>query len=449
MRLKQFFRPLYSIFGIGGGTTFMPFPGYPNAKPPVNSTRSYSGQEITPSTAMTLSAVWACTFRYANTISTLPLKVMQNVGETSAKPATKHSLYTVLHDRPNASMSASAFWQAFISSMMTWGVGYARKHLLGGRVVALDPLRPEYMTPYLAESGFVRYRYTPSGATPEDFSAEEIFVVIERTLDGYTPMSRIEYARNSMGLALGAEKASGLAYRNGLRVSGFLTIANWLNSKKREEYRQAVQEFMGVGSGADTDRQGGVMLLENATKFEPASLKPQDIELLASRQFSVEDVCRWYDIPPILIGHAAAGQTMWGSGVEQLILGWQKLGLAPILRRIEQEVWRQLFTPSDRTRYFAEFTLDALMRGDSQARAAFYSTMAQNGVYTRNEIRARENLPPMEGGDELTVQSNLVLLGKLGEEPEPAPEPPTDEAPDDEDENEDTEETGDKDEDEA
>ena len=248
-----------------------------------------------------------------------------------------------------------------------------------------------------------------------DVAADEVFVVLDRSMDGYTALSRIQYGANSMALAVGADRAANLSYKNGLRASGILTIAQWLKPAQREAYKTIVNDFVGTGLGDASDKQFGVMVAENATKFEPLSLKPMDVELLASRRYSVEDLCRWYDVPPILVGHAAEGQTMWGSGIEQIVLGWIMLGLQPICKTIESEISRQLIPIDDvSTGVYAEFNLDALMRGDSAARAAHYSTMSQNGIYTRNEIRARENLPPKPGGDELTVQSNLVPISQLG-----------------------------------
>lgn len=415
-RLKTFFNPIFSFLPFNSGrSTFKLWPGGAQAQGPVNMSRSYGEINITPEIALQLSAVWACVWRYANTISTLPFHVLRSTDGVSAKMAREHPLYVVLHDQPNSQMSAVKFWQSMVASMMMWGVCYARKNKIGTRVVSLTPLRPEYMTAYMNADGEMRYRYWPGQPEDnEDFSADELFVIIDRSMDGYTGLSRIQYAANSLGMAIAGDRAASLTWKNGLRLSGILTIAQWLKPEQRAAYKRIVNEFVGTGTGTSADKQFGVMVAENATKFEPISMNPHDVELLSSRKFSIEDVCRWYDTPPVLIGHSAEGQTMWGTGVEQIILGWLKMGLAPVLRTIESEVWRQLISPQDRgLGYYAEFNLDALLRGDSAARAAFYSQMSQNGIYTRNEIRSKENLPPMDGGDRLTVQSAMVPLDRL------------------------------------
>lgn len=114
---------------------------------------------------------------------------------------------------------------------------------------------------------------------------------------------------------------------------------------------------------------------------------------------------------------------MWGSGVEQIMLGWLTLGLRPYLTRIEQAIKKRLLTPADRLRFYAEFNVEGLLRADSVGRAALQASNAQNGIRNRNELRAMENLPPVPGGDVLTVQSNLLPLDMLGKAPPRAVQP--------------------------
>lgn len=424
---KSFFQPIFSWIPFDAARrVFRLWPGGSQAAGPVNSSRSYGGIIITPQLALEIGAVWACVWRYANTVMSLPLCLYRSADGVGSEQQRDHPMWRVLHSVANQDMSSAKFWQAMVASMMTWGVCYARKLTIGGRIVGLRPLRPEHMTMYLDESGRLRYRYSPGGVSApmltEDFAADQIFVVVDRSIDGYTPMSRIQYAANTLGLSMAGDRAANLQYKNGLRASGILTIAQWLKPDQRAAYRQIVNDFTGTGTGNDSDKQFGVMVAENATKFEPLSLKPVDVELLSSRKYSFEEICSWYDVPPILVHHASQGQTMWGSGVEQIVLGWLKLGLGPVLKTIEQEIFRQLLTPEEQsTGFYAAFGLEELLRGDSAARASFLSTMTQNGVYTRNEARRMENLPKVvdENADKLTVQSNMTPLDKLGETPAP------------------------------
>ena len=115
----------------------------------------------------------------------------------------------------------------------------------------------------------------------------------------------------------------------------------------------------------------------------------------------------------VLVGSTAT--TTWGSGIQQIVEGFHKFTIGPLCKQLEQALSRRLVGVTDMDTTI-EFKLDGFLRTTPEARASFYSTMAQNGAMTRNEIRRLENLPPVEGGDALTAQSNLVPIEKLGEQ---------------------------------
>jgi HK97 family phage portal protein len=407
------------LFDFSAGTIQRGF--YPGAvggqaAPPINVVGSQSGQDISPGSMLAVSAAWACTWLIADTISTLPFILNQRDGHNSyGAPAFENPLYTVLGQRPNTYMPSAEFWQYLVASELLWGSGYAEKTLNGkSDVISLQPLLSQWMTPYKLPSGELRYRYQPGFASEplEDYSQAQIFHIKDRTLDGITGLSRIQYGRNSMGIAQAAEKATGDTFRNGMRIGGLITNTKTLNPEQRKEIKASLVEFRTGGPQA-----AGFMVGEAGMGFEPISMSPQDAQLLASRQFSVEDVCRWFGVPPVLIGHGAPGVTTWGTGVEQLLIGFVSLTLRPYVRKLEQSVQFSLLKPSDRTTVYLTIDTDDLMGADSTARAALYSTYAQNGIMSRNEIRAKEDLAPKAGGDALTVQSNLVPIEKLGQAP--------------------------------
>jgi HK97 family phage portal protein len=410
-RKSSIFGSMFSWFPsiTFGRPTFWPAAG--ESKAPVNAVNSNSGQIVTPASALTISAVWACTWLIARTIATLPLDLKAKQSNGAGKLALDSDLYEVLRYQPNELMTATDFWQMQLASLLIWGGGYSHKiRRPNGDVIALDPMRPEFTTVYKTQAGKVRYRYDDP-LNPRDYAADEVFHLKDRTLDGLTGASVIEYGRHSMGLAQAAENSASKTFKKGLNASGFLKVDKFLTKPQREEFRASIEEFTGEG-----DKAGGTMVLEGpASDYKQIALKPLDAELLSSRQFSVEDVCRWFNTPPIMIGHASAGQTMWGSGVEQIFSGWTRLCIRPYLTVISQAIRQQLLTPAQRATLYAEFDLDELMAADSAARASLYSTLVQNAIATRNECRDKEGLPPMEGGDILTVQSNLIPLEQLGQ----------------------------------
>ena len=419
------------MFDYGGGAItggFYPIATGGMARPPINAARANTGKILTPQTTLSIAAAWACIWLIADTISTLPFILNRKSAAGFGAPATNEPLYSVLHDAPNSEMSSCEFWQVMIASDMLWGNGYALKTVnVNGDIIALDPLRPEYVVPYrMATTGAIRYKYySPLETT--DYSADQIFHLKDRTVDGLVGLSRIEYARNSLGIAWAADEATSDTFRNGLRSGGFVKSEKYLKAEQRQQLSESLSAF-----ATGNSRAGGMMVLEGGLDFAALTMNPQDVQLLASRQFAVEDICRWFGVPPVLIGHAAAGVTAWGTGIEQLMLGWLSLNLRPYIRRIEQTALRSLIAPAARLTQYLTIDTDDLMGADSAARAALYSTLSQNGIMTRNEIRAREDLQAMPGGDVLTVQSNLIPIDKLGQQPAtptPPQPPPKDNAP--------------------
>lgn len=410
---RQIFGSMFSWFAStsfrAGLRTFWPAAG--QAKPPVNAAESESGQIVAPDTALTLSAFWGCVWLIARTLATLPLDLKRYAKNGKGELLIDDPLYEVLRWKPNSKMTATNFWTFLWANMLVWGTGYAEKKYAAGKVIALEPILSEYVTPYLTDTGELKYRIEDP-RNPREIRAADMFRVMDKTLDGLTGCSVIEFGRQSLGLAQAGEQASSNTFRNGLQAGGFIKVDKFLKPDQREMFRKEIADF----SGKDGKKRGGLMVLEGGTDFSQLTIKPLDAQLLQSRQFGVEDVCRWFGVPPILIGHSAAGQTMWGSGVEQIFSGFTRLTLRPYLTACQQEVRASLIPMADRREVIAEYDLDELLAGDSQARANLYSTFTQNGVMTRNEVREKEGLPRMDGGDVLTVQSNLVPLERMGDE---------------------------------
>src|SRR5690606_24885058 len=143
-RLRQFFAPIFSWFPYDTGRrTFRLWPGGGQASSPVNLSRSYGGINITPELSLSIGAVWACVWRYANTVMSLPLCLYRSSpdGLTATKEFS-HPLYRILHSVPNSQMSSAKFWQSYVAGMMTWGFSVSRKLMINGRLVGLKPMRP-------------------------------------------------------------------------------------------------------------------------------------------------------------------------------------------------------------------------------------------------------------------------------------------------------------------
>jgi HK97 family phage portal protein len=169
-----------------------------------------------------------------------------------------------------------------------------------------------------------------------------------------------------------------------------------------------------IAQFAGSVNAGKTMVLEAGMKYQQVSMTPEDAQMLQTRAFNVEEICRWFRVPPFMVGHTEK-TTSWGTGIEQQMIGFLTFTLLPWIKRIEQSINRWLLKANERRVYFAKFNPEGLLRADSAARAAFYSTMTQNGIMDRDECREKENLPKRGGNAaELTVQSNMLPIDKLG-----------------------------------
>jgi HK97 family phage portal protein len=320
-------------------------------------------------------------------------------------------LYDLVHEEPNRDQTPAEFWGGMVACMDLWGNGYAEKETLGQRTTTLTPLAPDLCRVARNSNNERIYRYMDRGKV-ETLPAEKIFHLRGMTLGGDEGLSTIDYGRRTLGGAIAANKVSADTFRGGLQLAGFMEVASTkLTPDQRADLIEIFDDFIGDAM------RGRIVPLEKDFNFKPLKMNPAEVQLLESRGWDVEEICRWFGVPPILIGHAAKGQTMWGSGIEQILLGWQTLSLNPLLRNIEQAVKKQLIPRADRKTIYPEINREALMAADSAARAALYSSFGQNGVMTRDEMRRKENLPTLPGGDFLTVQSNLVPLDQLGNAP--------------------------------
>ncbi|WP_062206777.1 phage portal protein [Aureimonas sp. AU12] len=369
---------------------------------------SDAGETVTVDVALQLATAWACVRLISETVATLPFMLYRDERDGSRTVAKDDPLYGILHDQPNADQTAVEFWEGVVFCILTWGNAYAEKVFIGSRLVALLPLRADWMRVGRDESGARVYRYgDPKGR--RELTEDEVMHVRGFGNGGDVGLSPILYGRQTLGAARAADKAAAKMFANGVRPSGVLEMSQILKPDQRKDIRENV-----IAPFAGAMNAGGVFLAEGGMKFSPVTFTPEDAQMLETRAFHVEEICRWFNVPPILIGHSSSGQTMWGSGVEQIMLGWLVLGLRSILKRIESAAKRSLITPDRRAGLHPEFNIEGLLRADSKTRAELISTYVQNGIWSRNEVRQRENMPPYAGGEIYTAQTNLSPVDRLG-----------------------------------
>jgi len=369
---------------------------------------NHAGKTVTLNTAMQLATVWSCVRLTAQAVSCLPLSIYEKRGnDDRVKVDADDYLVDVLCDSPNEDQTPLEFWETMVAWMVTTGNGYAEKVEIGTRLSALQPLPSTHCTPIRDAENVLKYTFNDRGKT-EVLPRDKVFHLKGFGFGGDVGLSPIRFGSQAFGSAIAIDEAAGKLFGKGLQASGVLSANTTLQKEQREDLAKIMEKFIGSSNA------GKLMILEAGLKYDRLSLSPVDAQMLENKRFSVEEICRWFGVPPIIIGHAAQGQTMWGSGVEQILLAWLTLGIDPLCDRIEARIKKQLIRPTGNRRRYAEFNREALLQMDSAAKAAFLSTMTQNGLMTRNEGRAKLNLPRVDGGDELTAQTNLAPLKALG-----------------------------------
>lgn len=377
---------------------------------------SGSGKAVTVDAAMQVATAWACIRLLSETIGTLPLVFYERRGADKIV-ARDHHLYELLHDSPNADQTAAEYWEGQVACLCGWGNGYGEKAYSGSRLVAVQPWKPDQVSVVRDSNGARRYRYSDRGKS-YDLPEDKVFHLRGFGFGADKGLSPISYARETLGSAMAADEAAAKIFGSGLQLAGFVDSGQpKLQPEQRSAIAKLFEKFMGSSNA------GKLMVLEAGMKFTPLGINPEDAQLLMTRAFHVEEICRWFRVPPFMVGHTEKS-TSWGTGLEQQMIGFLTFSLRPYLTRIEQAIRKQLLAPAERPRFFAEFNLEGLLRADSQGRASLYNTFAQNGIMDRDEIRAKENLPSRgEGAAKLTVQSNLVPLDMLGKTPPRAVQP--------------------------
>lgn len=365
---------------------------------------SYAGEVVTERSALALSAVWACVNLLSGTIASLPLQVYRTDASGQRSEAKDHPLYRVLHTSPNADQTALDFWEYMQASQELRGNAYARIVKSTNRVLALIPAPSDGVSVTRSSTGNLRYRWAQDGVA-YDLDQSEVLHIRGFGGDPLGGLSTLAAARHVFGLSTAVDRAAGAMFANGMRPSVALTFEKFLTTEQRETAeKHLANKYIGaVNTGRPFINEGG-------SKIEPLGINPEDAQMLESRGFSVEEVCRFFGVPPFMVGHTSKS-TSWGTGLEQQVLGFQKFALRRRLRRNEQALEKQLLSPQDRADGICiKFGLEGLLRGDTAARAAWYTAMLASGVMTINEVRALENLAPVEGGSVPRMQMQNVPI---------------------------------------
>lgn len=359
-----------------------------------------------PDAALQISTVWNCIERRAMVVASLPFFTYERQNNGQKTLARNSRLYGLLHDSPNARMTPLEFWRAMMMNHDFRGNAYARieRDERSGEAVAIYPMPADQVEHIVLDDGTGVYTYR-IGADIAALSESSV-LHLKNLGNGTTGLSKLEFMRQTVGEASNAQRAANRVFASGGKPTGVLMSDNLLTAPQRERLRENFRELT-EGS------MQRLFVLEAQMKYQPLSFTPEQQQVLETRKFSVEEICRWFDVPPVLAHHSNV--TTWGSGVQQIVDGWHKLSVRPMLVNIEQAVTKRVLTAAQRSRYTVEISQDALLRGNITERFGVYAQAVQNGLKTINECRQLENDPPLPGGDELRTQAQMIPITQLGQ----------------------------------
>lgn len=362
-----------------------------------------AGIYVDPEVAKKASVVFACIRILAGSVSSSPRQIFSRTGPINREPNTKHPLYKKLHTEPNPFMSAAVFFETAVShiflhgEMIAWtprnrGGGVESFFLLDPRDVEVE--KQDDRLKYIVKTAEKGYRTIDQD---DIIHVPNIFVEVREGIGRqYRGMPTIAAGAQPIGLALAAEKHTASYLKNGILSNVVVSYPREMKRDLQEETIKFLKEHYGG------DQKGSPLVLTQGGQAESLVIDAEKAQLLQSREYSVVDIgSRLFGLPPHLVG-AIEKQTSWGSGIEQMGIGMVVFTLNPLIVRIEQEFNRKLFRDG---RNFLEFNLDGLVRGDMKARYESYQiALGGNqmpGFMSKNEIRKLQNLPPVEGGDEI------------------------------------------------
>lgn len=361
---------------------------------------SSSGASVTADTAMKVSAVYGCVSLIAGAISTLPLGVFQRTAEGRDK--AEHPYWWLFNEQASEQWTSSAAIEYLISSKLFYGDGFGRL-IRGNRsnqVVGWEPLHPLSVQPFKHE-GRVLYRVTKSGDAPYTLDSADMIHLPSLGFDGLTSPSPITYAaREAIGTAISAQQFSGQFFAGGANFDYALKTTSKLSAEQLAQLKASL-----LGRAQNGGR--GPLILSGGLEPAQLSVNSKDAEILATRLFTVEEICRVFGVPPHMVGHTDK-TTSWGSGIESQGIGFVRYTLQRHLTPMQQELNRKLWPV--RERFFVEHITAALERGDLKGRyEAYRIALGRAGempFMEPDEVRRLENMPPNE-----TLQINP---GKAG-----------------------------------
>lgn len=372
-----------------------------------------AGELINADTALKNATAWACINYLARTVAQLPWRVLQDTGGDFPRRAPRHPVHWLLNTRPNPEMTAFAFRETMVGWATRYGNAVAEIQTDARNVpVALWPQHPTRVGFARDEAGALVYEIKDNAGSTRTLTPAQVFHV-RGFGEGAVGLDVVSYAAESLGWAQATEVFGASFFGNGLNPSGFLTVPGRLTTGAKDAIDAELREKHG---GARKGQR--VMVLDGNLKFEKASVEPDAAQFIETRQHQVEEICRWFAVPPHKVMHMLRSTF---SNIEHQSIEVVVDSITPWALRFEQEADYKLFG-ANRASFYTKLDLKGLLRGDFKSRQEGLQLMRRNGIINANEWRRLEDMDSIgEDGDKYAIEANMTTLDMLGELPEPKP----------------------------
>jgi HK97 family phage portal protein len=364
-----------------------------------------AGVSVSEAGSLGIPAVWRAV-QVITGAAALPLHTFKN--------GTRQRLVNRLIDNPHPDLTPFELWEWAYASVALWGNAYFRKVRNPAGVLSwLLPINPDAVkvgkVPYDPETGSTKvFDVRLDNGSHASWTSSEVLHIPGFGYDGVVGASPIRIARNSLGLAMAAEKHGAQLFGNNGMPAGVLSTEQRLTPTQAAEVKQRWKDSV-RGRGSD------IAVTELGIKFQPITMPMTDAQFIENRRFQVIEIARWFGIPPFMLFDVERS-TSWGTGIEQQGIGFVVYTLRQWLVRFEQRITREA-TPNGA---YSKYVVEGLLRGDSAARAAFYTAMRNMGAMNVDEIRDREDMEPLPDGIGQTYIQPLNMA-PLGSAPADAP----------------------------
>jgi HK97 family phage portal protein len=368
-------------------------------------TQTSSGIVIHEANALTVGDVYKCVNVIAQTVAKLPWKLFRRLDARGRQEATKHPLYFLLHDEPNSRMTSFTYRLAMVYHLLIWGrhASYIERDG-SGKIVALWPLRPDLFY-WEIRDGKMWFWVSTMDGIPQQFWEDEILYIPGLTRDGYNAYSPIALHRETIGLSKALEVFGAKFFGNSATTGGFLKHPGNLSKEAAARVKESFEE---KHRGLDVSHR--IAVLEEGMDFVPCTVAPEQAQFILTRQFQRSDLAGLWRVPPHKIGDLSRSTN---NNIEHQDLEFLSDCIGPWLVCIEQACNRSLLLPREKGKFFNEFDVNGMTRGDTAARTALCQAMFMIGAFSDNDVREYQGLNPIEGGDRYYIPLNMVPVDQI------------------------------------